>query len=406
MYQRRPILCTDAFELLLPAVLEAHATSEIWCAVRVCALVALVREVVEVETQRRWERVADSHGDAGDADSELPARCESLAAEVADSKDAVVEGSVADRACRACESETVACAPLHSRRVSSLVPDSGCDIDEAKLLSQLRLTIVASAGGRLDEPTALPRRVKSALTTYLARARALCALMGVPLPPANPARHTDGGEWRASRWRGSAVLDDIGAPSIEEILRTPALMRLVMGWAATLAAWTHGGSSSMLWPSRRLLFRPRPLHPLPMRFTDLYKQLAGHVCAVTKAFPEEPAICLLCGALLCAGTGCCKQDGVGALTRHVASCAAGAGIFFLVHRCSTVLLRGPHAAYSISPYLDEHGEEDAGLRRGRPLHLDAERFAQLSKMWSGHVIAGEVVRSRTSLDRVIREAFY
>ena len=68
-----------------------------------------------------------------------------------------------------------------------------------------------------------------------------------------------------------------------------------------------------------------------------------------------------------------QVNGVGALTRHVAECGFGSGIFFLLHRCSTVLLRGPHAAYSISPYVDEHGEEDNGLKRGRPLHLSAER---------------------------------
>ena len=115
---------------------------------------------------------------------------------------------------------------------------------------------------------------------------------------------------------------------------------------------------------------------------------------------------MLCGALLCAGTACCKRDGVGALTQHVASCSAGHGLFFLLHRTHTVLLRGPHAAYSISPYVDAHGEEDAGLRRGRPLYLDKERMRTLSRLWAAHSISGEVVRERALRDRVVREAFY
>ena len=129
-------------------------------------------------------------------------------------------------------------------------------------------------------------------------------------------------------------------------------------------------------------------------------------CKHTGAFPEEPAICLQCGTLLCAGTSCCKRDGIGALTQHVASCSAGHGIFFLVNRTHTVLLRGPHACYSISPYVDDHGEEDAGLRRGRPLHLDAERMQTLSKLWAQHAISGEVVHERVMCDRVVREGYY
>ena len=89
-----------------------------------------------------------------------------------------------------------------------------------------------------------------------------------------------------------------------------------------------------------------------------------------------------------------------------AECGAGCGIFLLVNRCSTVLLRGSHAAYSVSPYVDEHGEDDHNLKRGRPLRLSSERMDQLSCLWSEHKLAGEVVRERVMRDRVIREGFY
>ena len=114
----------------------------------------------------------------------------------------------------------------------------------------------------------------------------------------------------------------------------------------------------------------------------------------------------LCGEVLCAGTACCKRDGKGALTQHVQTCGAGCGIFFLVHRCDTVLLRGPHAAYSISPYVDDNGEEDVGLRRGRPLYLDQGRIQHLYRLWAQHLTAREVVRERVMRERVIREAYY
>ena len=71
-----------------------------------------------------------------------------------------------------------------------------------------------------------------------------------------------------------------------------------------------------------------------------------------------------------------------------------------------MLIRGSHAAFCCSPYVDEHGEEDAGLKRGRPLTLDPHRMAQLERLWASHCIASEVVRERVTRERVIRENFY
>ena len=49
---------------------------------------------------------------------------------------------------------------------------------------------------------------------------------------------------------------------------------------------------------------------------------------------------------------------------------------------------------------------NASLRRGRPLHLDAERMQQLSRVWAEHAVVKEVVRERVMRDRVVRESFY
>jgi allophanate hydrolase subunit 2 len=35
-----------------------------------------------------------------------------------------------------------------------------------------------------------------------------------------------------------------------------------------------------------------------------------------------------------------------------------------------------------SPYLDAHGEEDAGLKRGRPLRLARAVYGALSALWA------------------------
>ena len=57
----------------------------------------------------------------------------------------------------------------------------------------------------------------------------------------------------------------------------------------------------------------------------------------------------------------------------------GVGVFFLVLKCAVLLVRGPHASYAPSIYVDDHGEEDVGLRRGAPLRLHAGRVAALER---------------------------
>ena len=58
------------------------------------------------------------------------------------------------------------------------------------------------------------------------------------------------------------------------------------------------------------------------------------------------------------------------------------------------------------PYVDDNGEEDVGLRRGRPLYLDQGRIQHLYRLWAQHLTAREVVRERVMRERVIREAYY
>jgi len=47
-----------------------------------------------------------------------------------------------------------------------------------------------------------------------------------------------------------------------------------------------------------------------------------------------------------------------------------------------VVLRPARLAVGPSPFLDAHGEEDADLRRGRPLFLDARVYGQLAQLWA------------------------
>ena len=153
------------------------------------------------------------------------------------------------------------------------------------------------------------------------------------------------------------------------------------------------------------------LHAMPHDFASLTAQLHQRVCASFAKPPLEPALCLLCGTLLCAGPSCRRPRGAhekaeGECTRHARRCGLGVGLFALVHQNITLLVDGARSSYHSSLYLDAHGEEDRSLRRGRPLYLNASRQAALHRLWLAQGVPLEVARARSASTSVIRVGYY
>ena len=71
-----------------------------------------------------------------------------------------------------------------------------------------------------------------------------------------------------------------------------------------------------------------------------------------------------------------------------------------------ILIRGKWAAYYPSLYVDKYGETDRNMRRGAPLHLNTTRVNKLKNLWFSGGISNEVVRIRSSSDRIIMENWY
>jgi E3 ubiquitin-protein ligase UBR1 len=66
------------------------------------------------------------------------------------------------------------------------------------------------------------------------------------------------------------------------------------------------------------------------------------------------------------------------LLQHVRACSNGNGIFLLLSSSVVLLLTGnDRGCVWGTCYIDQHGEEDIGVRRGRPLSLDRERLELL-----------------------------
>ena len=104
-----------------------------------------------------------------------------------------------------------------------------------------------------------------------------------------------------------------------------------------------------------------------------------------------------CSQVLCSQSYCCqtKVEGetVGACTEHAHRCGSGNGVFLRVRECKVVLLSGRRkGCFYPSPYLDEYGENDDGLRRGNPLFLCQERLKKIHRLWMSHAIPEEISR--------------
>ncbi|KAG2531948.1 hypothetical protein JM16_000583 [Phytophthora kernoviae] len=113
--------------------------------------------------------------------------------------------------------------------------------------------------------------------------------------------------------------------------------------------------------------RTRYLRSLPRPYVKFYSELAKRRCHSCHQFPARPAVCLLCGTLLCAANTCPSihldkggypdEANPGACTVHAKKCGRGSGMFLLVLEGAVLLVYWKLAAYVGSLYVDEYGEE-------------------------------------------------
>ncbi|KAI8069327.1 hypothetical protein BC940DRAFT_340219 [Gongronella butleri] len=137
---------------------------------------------------------------------------------------------------------------------------------------------------------------------------------------------------------------------------------------------------------------PFSLITLPYRMDQLFEESARRVCRNCKTVPEDPALCLVCGTIVCARRYCCMQDNLGECNLHMRKCGGEIGIYMVIKECLILLLHDNGATIMSAPYLDSHGEADIFLRRGKPQFLNAKRYEQLRQLWLTHSIPAFVRR--------------
>jgi len=237
--------------------------------------------------------------------------------------------------------------------------------------------------------------IEDAVRTFLWRASLLLDAWGVSLgfdshlaaQPSEAAskRHSLCSSPPAQDASVEAWCSYFGVPPIDMMLNSSAVCSLIARWTAH--ADSDPNVPTELWTS----VRPE-LIPLPKAYTELHTELTSRITS------EHPAICLVCGEVLCA-------EGKGACTRHAVGCGAGIGIFFLLQECSLLFVHGPRACYFASPYVDAYGERH-GQFRGRPLFLYPARIEVVRRLWATHAIADQVVQSRSTSRQIIRNSYY
>ena len=121
--------------------------------------------------------------------------------------------------------------------------------------------------------------------------------------------------------------------------------------------------------------------PQVLQEKQWFKNAVEFVCEKCQSTPTHVALCLLCGVFCCKNGDCCRVASVGECSQHAENHHQGCGLFLDVKESSVLILRRGGGAIWKSPYLDDYGEQDIGLRRGRPITLHPPILEELKRRY-------------------------
>lgn len=139
---------------------------------------------------------------------------------------------------------------------------------------------------------------------------------------------------------------------------------------------------------------------LPLKLSEFFTEC--HNLKNEDEKPIEPAICLICAAMVDVQTFN-YNDKFGSCNMHIRwECIdAGRGILFLpVSNCILILDNGK-GSFIQSPYMDDYGESDEDGKKGHELHLIKEKYEDLQmRIWMKHNIQNVIAKKFESLSDV------
>jgi E3 ubiquitin-protein ligase UBR1 len=196
----------------------------------------------------------------------------------------------------------------------------------------------------------------------------------------------------------------LGLPSLAEILNMEVstnnlLFTLIQNWTSRLHK--DHPSFDVLKLQHPAIFE---VVGLPHRLDCLFEIASKFRCPVCNLVPDEPAMCLLCGKIICTQAVCCEQLGKGEMNLHReelstsnsftnSRCSQTIGVFLWLKRNGIIFLRSPSGEFPAvqgefrdAPYLNIHGESERDFRllfrrcyvligrNGQPQYLSQIRY--------------------------------
>ena len=127
----------------------------------------------------------------------------------------------------------------------------------------------------------------------------------------------------------------LGLPTLANVLKMhmednfeverPLLFGLIRDW--TKSAKEYSEDTERLGEIRLEIQHPAIFEVigLPHRFDNLFELASKYICPRCHLVPDEAAMCLLCGEILCAQAMCCTQQGIGEVNLHREKFASAKG---------------------------------------------------------------------------------
>jgi E3 ubiquitin-protein ligase UBR3 len=143
---------------------------------------------------------------------------------------------------------------------------------------------------------------------------------------------------------------------------------------------------------KSILYECPKLLDLPQIYSELFSSYSQKKCNFCSKVPKEPTVCLICGEHLCYKTSACCDSMKNLIQDHSSNCGSGVMILLNINSTYIYILRGKRSAAWASLYLDEHGEEDRDLKRGKPIYLSKQRYNLLKALWLSHAFDSQNIR--------------
>ncbi|KYQ94052.1 hypothetical protein DLAC_04325 [Tieghemostelium lacteum] len=133
---------------------------------------------------------------------------------------------------------------------------------------------------------------------------------------------------------------------------------------------------------------------LPSTYEEFVVQHLKSTCTRCKTSPEHAAICLLCGGYICMMSSCCKDEYCEGFSHTLQGCGSFKIGFFIETRCARITnLRDFRKSHFTLAYLDQYGEPDPCLDRGKTLLRNDFHLQDLLNHWISHSLEDKFLSS-------------